>query len=88
MSLSNITSTQNAFKDIQLPIFEQIAGSPGASYSNEGDTLEEDFKTTFFGPNYPRLEDIKGKYDPKDMFIVAAGVGSEKWDEDGLCRID
>ncbi|PBK81775.1 FAD-binding domain-containing protein [Armillaria gallica] len=88
VSLSNVTSTQNAFKDIQLPIFEQIAGSPGASYSNEGDTLEEDFKTTFYGPNYPRLEDIKGKYDPNDMFIVAAGVGSDKWDKDGLCRID
>ncbi|KAK0235527.1 FAD-binding domain-containing protein [Armillaria nabsnona] len=87
-SLSNITSIQNAFKDSQLPILEQIAGSPGAAYSNEADSLEEDFKTTFFGPNYPRLEDIKGKYDPKDMFIVAAGVGSDKWDKDGLCRVD
>ncbi|KAK0431075.1 FAD-binding domain-containing protein [Armillaria borealis] len=84
-SLSNITSIQNAFKDSQLPILEQIAGSPGAAYSNEGDTLEEDFKTTFFGPNYPRLEDIKRRYDPKDMFIVAAGVGSDRWDKDGLC---
>ncbi len=87
-SLSNISSIQNAFKDSQLPILEQIAGSPGAAYSNEADSLEEDFKTTFFGPNYPRLEDIKGRYDPKDMFIVAAGVGSDKWDKDGLCRID
>ncbi|KAK0431072.1 hypothetical protein EV421DRAFT_201864 [Armillaria borealis] len=59
-SLSNVSSIQNAFKDSQLPILEQIAGSPGAAYSNEGDSLEEDFKTTFFGPNYPRLEEIKG----------------------------
>ncbi|SJL12446.1 uncharacterized protein ARMOST_15873 [Armillaria ostoyae] len=87
-SLSNISSIQNVFKDSQLPILEQIAGSPGAAYSNEGDTLEEDFKTTFFGPNYPRLEDIKRRYDPKDTFIVAAGVGSDKWDKDGLCKVD
>ncbi len=84
----NISSIQNAFKDSQLPILEQIAGSPGAAYSNEADSLEEDFKTTFFGPNYPRLEDIKRRYDPKDMFIVAAGAGSDKWDKDGLCRVD
>ncbi|PBK71123.1 FAD-binding domain-containing protein, partial [Armillaria solidipes] len=87
-SLSNISSIQNAFKDSQLPILEQIAGSSGAAYSNEADSLEEDFKTTFFGPNYPRLEDIKRRYDPKDMFIVAAGVGSDKWDKDGLCKVD
>ncbi|SJL12448.1 related to isoamyl alcohol oxidase [Armillaria ostoyae] len=87
-SLSNITSIQNAFKDTQLPVFEQIAGSSGAAYSNEADTLEEDFKTTFFGPNYPRLEGIKRRYDPNDMFIVAAGVGSDRWDKDGLCRVD
>ncbi|KAK0457758.1 FAD-binding domain-containing protein [Desarmillaria tabescens] len=87
-SLSNVSLIQNTFKDIQLPILEQIAGTPGASYSNEADPLEEDFRTTFFGPHYPRLEDIKKKYDPEDLFIVAAGVGSDKWDKDGLCRVD
>ncbi|KAK0225640.1 FAD-binding domain-containing protein [Armillaria fumosa] len=87
-SLSNISSIQNAFKDSQLPILEQIAGSSGAAYSNEADPLEEDFKTTFFGPHYPRLEDIKRRYDPNDLFIVAAGVGSDKWDQDGLCRVE
>ncbi|KAK0475870.1 FAD-binding domain-containing protein [Armillaria novae-zelandiae] len=87
-SLSNILSIQNTFKDSQLPILQQIAGSPGAAYSNEADSLEEDFKTTFFGRNYPRLEDIKRRYDPKDLFIVAAGVRSDKWDKDGLCRVD
>ncbi|KAK0490009.1 FAD-binding domain-containing protein [Armillaria luteobubalina] len=87
-SLANISSIQNAFKDSQLPILEQIAGSPGAAYSNEGDTLEADFKTTFYGPNYPRLEEVKSRYDPTDLFIVTAGVGSDKWDKDGLCRVD
>ncbi len=68
--------------------FFVVAGSPGTAYSNEADSLEEDFKTTFFRPNYPRLEDIKRRYDPKDLFIVAAGVRSDKWDKDGLCRVD
>ncbi|KAK0476680.1 FAD-binding domain-containing protein [Armillaria novae-zelandiae] len=87
-SLSNISSIQSAFKDFQLPILEQIAGSSGAAYSNEADSLEEHFNTTFFGLHYPRLENIKSRYDPKDLFIVAAGVGSDKWDKDGLCRVD
>ncbi|KAG7440497.1 FAD-binding domain-containing protein [Guyanagaster necrorhizus] len=87
-TLSNISLIQNTFKNLQLPILEQIAGSPGAAYSNEADSLEEDFRTTFFGPNYPRLDDIKRRYDPMDLFIVAAGVGSDRWDKDGLCRVD
>ncbi|KAK0444270.1 FAD-binding domain-containing protein [Desarmillaria tabescens] len=44
-SLPNISSIQNTFKDTQLPILEQIAGISGAAYSNEADSLEEDFKT-------------------------------------------
>ncbi|KAK0186502.1 FAD-binding domain-containing protein [Armillaria mellea] len=71
-SLSNISSIQNTFKESQLPILEQIAEPPGAAYSNEADSLEEDFKTTFFGPNYPRLEHIKRRYDPKDLFIAGS----------------
>ena len=30
---------------------------------------------------------IKTKYEPTDLFIVKAGVGSERWDTDGFCRI-
>ena len=48
---------------------------------------EPDFQTTFFGDNYKRLEAVKQRYDPEDMFIVSAGVGSERWDEEGICRV-
>ncbi|KAJ7354372.1 hypothetical protein DFH08DRAFT_984840 [Mycena albidolilacea] len=44
-------------------------------------------RSKFFDPNYAKLSDIKAKYDPHDFFIVAAGVGSEHWDEWGLCRV-
>jgi len=76
------------FRDKQLPILEQISGRNGAAYSNEADSLEVDFQTTFFGPNYSKLSAIKTKYDPTDLFIVKAGVGSERWDSDGLCRVE
>jgi hypothetical protein len=49
---------------------------------------EPDFQTTLFGDNYGRLTAIKEKYDPTSLFIVRVGVGSEKWDKHGLCRVD
>ncbi|KAJ6628267.1 FAD-binding domain-containing protein [Mycena sp. CBHHK59/15] len=70
-----------------LPILENISGPNAGSYSNEADVLETDFKTTFFGPNYAKLSAIKRKYDPEDLFIVGAGVGSERWDEWGICKV-
>ena len=56
------------------------------TYSNEADVREPNFQQTFFGPNYARLKEVKTKYDPGSLFIVAAGVGSEEWDELGICR--
>ena len=61
--------------------------SDSGTYMNEADVREPDFVTTFFGEkNYQRLSQVKSSYDPTDMFIVGAGVGSERWDTDGLCR--
>lgn len=71
----------------QLPILEQLSGKNAGAYSNEADTLEADFRTTFFGSNFGKLSAIKAKFDPTDLFIVRAGIGSERWDSDGLCRI-
>jgi hypothetical protein len=70
-----------------LPLLKHLAGPDSRSYSNEGDALEHDFQRTFYGPNYGRLSEIKRRYDPHHLFIVAAGVGSEYWDEWGLCCI-
>ncbi|KAJ7927330.1 hypothetical protein B0H13DRAFT_2556898, partial [Mycena leptocephala] len=63
----------------------QTAPDAGA-YSNEADVLEPDFQHTFLGPNYAKLSAIKWRYDPHDLFIVGAGVGSERWDKWGICR--
>lgn len=67
---------------------EEVLGEDAGAYSNEGDAYEKDFVTTFYGQeNYGRLSEIKRKYDPDDLFIVAAGVGSERWDRYGLCTV-
>ncbi|KAJ6554344.1 FAD-binding domain-containing protein [Mycena capillaripes] len=86
-SLNEIRELRNNFQTNQFPILEEIAGRNAGSYLNEADVLEPNFQTTFFGPNYAKLNAIKREYDPEDLFIVGAGVGSERWDEWGICKI-
>ncbi|KAF7335406.1 FAD-binding domain-containing protein [Mycena venus] len=86
-ALADINELRHKFQSSQLTILEQLSGPNAGSYSNEGDIFEPDFKTTFYGPNYAKLSAIKSKYDPSDLFIVAAGVGSERWDTWGICTV-
>ncbi|KAK7058063.1 FAD-binding domain-containing protein [Favolaschia claudopus] len=86
-SLDDIKQIRGAFQHTFLPILEQLSGPDAGAYSNEADTLEPNFQTTFFGPNYAKLTAIKKKYDAEDLFIVATGVGSERWDQWGMCTI-
>jgi FAD/FMN-containing dehydrogenase len=54
------------------------AATPGAgSYMNETDYFEPGWQDSFWGPNYPRLLEIKRHYDPQNVFRVHHGVGSE-----------
>ncbi|KAJ7187726.1 FAD-binding domain-containing protein [Mycena pura] len=85
-SLAEIHTLRKLFQTMQLPLLEELSGPNAGSYSNEAD-IEPHFQTTFFGPNYAKLSQIKSKYDPNDLFIVAAGVGSERWDEWGICTV-
>lgn len=58
------------------------------SYLNEANAREPDFQKSFWGlENYRRLYAIKKRWDPDGLFIVRKGVGSEDWDDDGLCRV-
>ena len=71
-----------------VPILASMTGeTDSGAYSNEADVREPNFQQTFFGTNYAKLKSIKQTYDPEGLFIVGAGVGSEDWDEDGLCRV-
>ena len=64
---------------------EKIAPGSG-SYVAESDFFEPDWRTSYWGLNYPKLLSIKRKYDPTGLFFVHHGVGSEAWSDDGFTR--
>jgi FAD/FMN-containing dehydrogenase len=64
---------------------ELLKIAPGAgAYVSESDYFLVDWQRAFWGTNYPKLQEIKRKYDPQGLFIVHHGVGSEDWSEDGF----
>ncbi|CAG8948757.1 hypothetical protein HYFRA_00001878 [Hymenoscyphus fraxineus] len=52
----------------------------GGAYLNEADVEEPNWQQSFFGSNYPRLLEIKGKRDPWGVFWASTTPGSEKWE--------
>jgi FAD/FMN-containing dehydrogenase len=56
-------------------------------YFAESDFFEPDWKRAYWGTNYPRLLEVKRKYDPEGLFVVHHGLGSEDWSDDGFERI-
>jgi hypothetical protein len=73
--------------EVDMPILKDVEGDKMGAYLNEANAYEPDFQNEFWGINYPRLYEIKQKWDPNGIFIARKGVGSEDWDDDGLCRI-
>lgn len=72
--------------DVEIPLIRSVEGEDKmGSYGNEAHPYEPDFQQSFWGHNYPRLYQIKQKWDPKGLFIARIGVGSEDWDDAGLC---
>lgn len=83
---------QEAFKDkvtnVDVPSLRSVeGGNQMGAYLNEANAYEADFQTSFWGKNYRRLYRIKQKWDPTGLFITRKGVGSEDWDDAGLCRM-
>jgi len=56
------------------------------SYWNEADYFEPDWQAAFFGTNYPKLLQIKQKYDPHGVFTCHHCVGSELMSDSGNCE--
>ncbi|KAK1139828.1 hypothetical protein N8T08_011154 [Aspergillus melleus] len=69
----------------EVDTFRALEPDMGA-YLNEANPNEVDFQKSFWGENYARLYDIKQKVDARGLFIARKGVGSEDWDDQGLCR--
>lgn len=85
---SAILAAQRKMTDEYIPRLAALAPRSGA-YMNEGDFRQPDFQRVFYGQNYGRLREIKGKYDPDEVFYGHTAVGSEEWQQqqDGrLCR--
>ncbi|KAK8122050.1 hypothetical protein PG984_010720 [Apiospora sp. TS-2023a] len=87
---SEALATQRKMTDVVQPIIE--AATPGSgAYMNEADFRQPDFQEAFFGAaNYPRLLEIKRKWDPRGLFYATAAVGSEAYmvrDDGRLCAM-
>jgi FAD/FMN-containing dehydrogenase len=59
----------------------------GGAYVSESNYFEKGFQQAYWGSNYPRLAEIKRKYDPDGLFVVHNGVGSEQWSADGFAKL-
>jgi FAD/FMN-containing dehydrogenase len=64
----------------------QVVPQPG-SYVAESDFFEPAWQQAFWGTQYPRLAAVKRQYDPRGLFVVHHGVGSEDWSADGFTRV-
>lgn len=52
--------------------------SPGAGcYLGESDRMEPDFQWAFYGSFYPKLLELKKRFDPRNVLWAATAVGSE-----------
>ncbi|TFK20086.1 FAD binding domain-containing protein [Coprinopsis marcescibilis] len=57
------------------------AASPyGAAYVNEGNLEEPNWQTAYWGTNYPRLKELKAKWDPQGVFYARTTPGTENWE--------
>ena len=59
----------------------------GAAYVSESNYFEKGWQHAYWGSNYPRLAEIKKKYDPEGLFYVHNGVGSEEWTQEGFTKL-
>ncbi|BDD63893.1 hypothetical protein MPDQ_003948 [Monascus purpureus] len=79
---------QQKMTDEYIQRLTDLSPDSGA-YMNEGDFRQPNFQKYFYGVNYPKLRQIKAKYDPNDLFYALTAVGSDEWAQlsDGrLCR--
>jgi hypothetical protein len=82
----NKTETQDKIQKINaaIQLFMQAAPHSGA-YANEADYFQKNWQQVFWGNHYQKLFLIKQKYDPEGLFYCHHCVGSERWENQGMC---
>lgn len=94
VSPSEMLARRAHMANVITPMIEAATPDSGA-YLNEADPLvyppdsPEKWQNAFYGTNYPRLRQIKDKWDSDSIFYGYTAVGSEDWtqDSDGrLCK--
>lgn len=88
---SDSFATQNEIMrnltEVEMPLLKALEPDMGA-YINEADLNEDGWQQVFWGSNYPQLLTLKRKWDPSDVFMCRPCIGSEKWDKEGICRVN
>lgn len=84
---SEMQAQKDLLVDVLIPGLEEV--TPGAgTYLNEIDAeWKGDWITNLYGENYPRLLEIKHKYDPDNLLYAKTAVGSEFWITDNSGRL-
>ena len=95
VDMAKLKARHDRFQQFFQP-WRDVSPTAG-SYQNEADVMEPHWQWAFFGENYPRLLEIKKRFDPWDVFYATTAVGSEYWQiqgpqlmktQDGkLCRL-
>ena len=81
----NLANARNEAGQIDRAMGELKKLARGAgSYVAESNFFESNWQESYWGANYQRLLAIKQKYDPRGLFFVRHGVGTENWNDDGF----
>ncbi len=84
----NIQAVKKSIKSINKAMELITAITPNAgTYVNETNYFQKNWQNDFWGSHYARLLKKKQKYDPNGLFYCHHCVGSEYWDNSGMCRI-
>lgn len=89
MSQTLIDSVYHDITYNKTEALRKLSPDTGA-YFNEADSYEPRWQQAFFGEHYPRLLEVKRKYDPGNVLWCRRCVGSEALSEmsDGnLCAL-
>lgn len=87
-TLAEQTAIIKNMTEVEIPILRSVEGNDQmGAYLNEANGYEPGFQASFWGSNYPRLYSLKQRWDPTGLFIARKSVGSEDWDDAGLCKV-